>query len=112
MVGDRDKNAGTPFRAQSPSLLYYCHRKGWQITPDEFSASRLDSLAGLGASYFVAAGGFVLQEQTFWRELVHRGITMPAAYPRFWTRAKEFDRARREQPGPDRHFIVARLGRE
>ena len=112
VVGDIDENAGTPFRAQSPTLLYYCHRRGWQITPDEFSASRLDSLAGLGARYFVAAGGFVLQEQTFWGELVRRGITIPAEYPRFWTSVKEFDRARRDQRGPDRHFVVARLGRE
>ena len=112
VVGDIDDNAGAPFRAQSPALLYYCRRRGWQITPDEFSAARLDSLAGLGAKYFVVAGGFVLHEQTFWRELVRRGITIPAEYPRFWTSVKEFDRGRLDHQGPDRHIIVARLGRE
>jgi len=111
VVGDIDENAGAPNRAQSPTLLYYCHRKGWQITPEEFSGATLDSLAAQGASYFVAAGGFVAAEPSFWQELLRRGVTIPAAYPRFWNDEGEFRRMLGGYRGPDRDFVVAELGR-
>jgi len=110
VVGDMDENAGAPYRAQSPTMLYYCHRKGWQIALEEFSGDRLDSLTARGADYFLAAGGFVLQNRAFWQELVHRGITIPSEFPRFWKDARPFDQARKRHPGPDRHFFLARLG--
>lgn len=109
VIGDLDENAGAPFRAQSPTLLYYCHRKGWQITPEEFAGERLDSLAALGADYFLVAGGFVRDQPGFWRELVRRGVTFPSAYPRFWTDERQFDQVRRAHGGLDRHFVLTRL---
>ncbi|MBT4496781.1 MAG: hypothetical protein HOC74_03625, partial [Gemmatimonadetes bacterium] len=110
VVGDIDENAGASHRAQSPTMLYYCHRKGWQLTPDEFTGDRLDSLAALGGSYFIAAGGFVLQNRVFWRDLVAGGVTLPSQYPRFWTDADQIEAVRRRHPGADRNFFLARLG--
>lgn len=109
VVGDLDENAGTPHRAQSPTLLYYCHRKGWQVTPDEFSAATLDSLAGRGAGFFVAAGGFVASEPSFWEELLRRGITIPSAYPRFWNDERDFRRMLAGHRDLDRDFVVVQL---
>src|SRR5262249_4554373 len=54
VVGDLDENAGAPYRCQSPSLLYFAHRKGWQIMPEEFrDRDRLKSLADRGARFFL-----------------------------------------------------------
>ena len=109
VVGDMDENAGAPHRAQSPTMLYYCRRKGWQITPDEFSAATLDSLAAQGAGFLVVAGGFASQDQTFWEELLRRGLSIPAAYPRTWSDEREFKRMLAGYQGPDRDFVLVRL---
>ena len=105
VIGDEDQNAGVPHRAQSPTLLYYCHRKGWQITLDEFAPDRLDSLAAEGADYFLVAAGFVVKgNEPFWR-----GVTIPSAYPRQWHDEAEFMRFVAKQPRKDRHFILVSL---
>lgn len=109
VVGDLDANAGAPLRAQSPTMLYYCHRKGWQITPEEFSAARLDSLAALGADFFVAAAGFVAKDTEFWHALLERGATTAVAYPHFWTDDALYRKALRRQPGAVGDFVLVRL---
>ena len=109
VIGDIDENAGVPFRSQSPTMLYYCRRKGWQITPGEFSGARLDSLAALGADFFLAGGGFARPDSAFWQELLRRGITIPSEYPRFWADEELFNRMWRTHREPDRHFVLARL---
>ena len=54
VVGDLDDNAGAPYRCQSPTLLYFAHRKGWQIMPDEFrDPDRLKKLVQDGAQFFL-----------------------------------------------------------
>ena len=90
-------------------MLYYCRRKGWQITPGEFSGARLDSLAALGADFFLAGGGFARPDSAFWQELLRRGITIPSEYPRFWADEELFNRMWRTHREPDRHFVLARL---
>lgn len=110
VIGDYDVNAGTPFRSQSPTLLYYCHRKGWQITPDEFSPRVLDSLATMGADFFVAAAGVVGDDAELWRHLQTRGLTFPAALPQLWHSATQYRRAARAHQGADRHLLVVPLG--
>ena len=65
VIGDEDENTGVPHRSQSPTLLYYCHRKGWQITPDQFAPDRLDSLAAEGADYFPRSGWFCCGKRVF-----------------------------------------------
>ena len=109
VVGDIDENTTELFRSQSPTMLYYCRRKGWQITLKEFSGTRLDSLAALGADYFLVGGGFARPDSAFWQELLRRGITIPSEYPRFWTDEALFDRMWRGHREPDRHFILTRL---
>jgi hypothetical protein len=109
VVGDLDENAGTPFRAQSPTLLYYSHRKGWQITPDEFSIERLDSLALSGADFFLTANVFALRNGAFWSDLLARGVTTPSAYPRLWTDAEAFHRFLSTQQSRDKHFVLVPL---
>lgn len=114
VVGDLDDNAGAPFRAQSPTLLYYMNRKGWQITPDEFSAAALDSLATLGAQYFVVPGGFVLQQtgaaqQAFWTDMLHRGVATAASWPEAWHDEAAFLRGANRHSGPERHVLAVRL---
>ncbi len=109
VIGDLDDNAGAPFRAQSPTLLYYSHRKGWQITPDEFSLDRLDSLSVLGADFFLVAGAFAMGQPTFWRDLLQRGVSTPSAYPRLWTDQRDFRRYLNEQKTEDRHFVLVPL---
>ena len=104
-----DDNAGAPARAQSPTLLYYCHRKGWQITPDEFSEDRLDSLAGLGATHFVVAGWAKTKRPAFWRGLLRRGVSIPPAYPRIWYGDADLRRGLVGYKGAEREFIVVRL---
>ena len=85
VIGDEDQNAGVPHRAQSPTLLYYCHRKGWQITLDEFTPDRLDSLAAEGADYFLVAVWIRRGERVFLaRSLAPRrddpfGVSAPVA---------------------------------
>jgi len=110
VVGDLDDNAGAPSRAQSPSMLYYCHRRGWQITPDQFRASLLDSLASLGAGYFVVPGGLVSGRPEFWQGLLHRGVSNPLAYPRFTTSEAELREMTRQQRGNERFVLVIPLG--
>lgn len=109
VIGDLDENAGAPYRSQSPTLLYYCHRKGWQITPDEFASAQLDSLAAEGADYFLVAGGFAMGDKIFWRDLLRRGVTIPSAYPRRWHDEAAFTRFLSRQRGDDRHFILVAL---
>ncbi len=109
VIGDLDENAGTPFRAQSPTLLYYSHRKGWQITPDEFSMERLDSLAIAGADFFLTAHAFASRDRSFWNDLLARGVTIPSAYPRLWTDAGAFLRFLSAQNGRDKHFVLVPL---
>ncbi len=109
VVGEMDENAGAPHRAQSPTMLYYCRRRGWQITPNEFSAATLDSLAARGADFLVVAGGFASPNQLFWEELLRRGISVPAAYPRTWNDYGEYRRMLAAYPGPDRDFVLVRL---
>ncbi|MBT6623344.1 MAG: hypothetical protein HOB41_26025 [Gemmatimonadetes bacterium] len=109
VVGDLDENAGAPHRAQSPTLLYYCHRKGWQITPDESNPARLDSLAAAGADFFLIAGGFAMGDKALWNDLLRRGVSIPSAYPRKWHDGGEFTRYLSRQRGDDRHFILVSL---
>jgi hypothetical protein len=109
VVGEVDENAGAPYRAQSPTMLYYCRRKGWQITPEEFSGATLDSLAARGAGFLVVAAGFAIQNRTFWEELLRRGVSIPAAYPRSWRDEGEYRRMLAGYQGPDRDFVVVAL---
>ncbi len=109
VVGDLDENSGTPFRSQSPTMLYYCHRKGWQITPDEFSEAKLDSLAHLGADFFVAAGGFVLKNPEFWKQLLSRGVSMTDSYPQKWHDHEKFRRHIAQSSSRSRHFLIVEL---
>ena len=54
VVGDFDTNVGAQYRTQSPTLLYYAHRKGWQLLPGEFGdRSLIDSLVRGGARFFL-----------------------------------------------------------
>jgi 4-amino-4-deoxy-L-arabinose transferase-like glycosyltransferase len=109
VVGDLDDNAGTPFRAQSPTLLYYLNRKGWQITPAEFAAATLDSLALMGAEFFVVPGGFVLDKPAFWAYLLRRGVATAASFPETWYDGASFLEGANRHPGPERHLLVVRL---
>jgi len=111
IVGDLDENAGTPFRAQSPTMLYYGHRKGWQITPDEFAMDRLDSLSALGADFFFVAGVFAMGNSVFWADLVKRGVSTPTAYPQVWTDERAFRQYLSKQKTRDRHFVLVPLNR-
>ena len=109
VIGDLDENTGTPFRSQSPTMLYYCHRKGWQITPEEFSEGKLDSLADLGADFFLVAGGFVLQNREFWEHLLSRGVSTTDAYPKKWFDSKKFQRHIAESSSRSKHFVIVEL---
>ncbi|MCC7262607.1 MAG: glycosyltransferase family 39 protein [Candidatus Latescibacteria bacterium] len=109
LVGDIDENAAAPCRAQSPTMLYYCRRKGWQITPSEFTAATLDSLAARGAAFLVVAAGFAMQDRVFWDELLRRGVSVPAAYPRAWHDPAEYRRMLAGYQGPDRDFVLVQL---
>ena len=109
VIGDEDENTGAPHRSQSPTLLYYCHRKGWQITPAEFASARLDSLAAEGADYFLVAAGFAVDNEPFWQDLLRRGVTTPSAHPRRWHDEAEFMRFVSWQRGAERHFILVSL---
>lgn len=109
VVGDIDENAAAPHRAQSPTMLYYCRRKGWQITPSEFSAATLDSLAARGAAFLVVAGGIAMQDHAFWEELLRRGVSVPAAFPRTWHDPAEYRRMLAGYRGPDRDFVLVSL---
>ena len=93
-------------------MLYYCHRNGWQITPEEFTSDRLDSLAAVGADYFLVAGRFAMDNKILWPELLRRGVTTPTGYPRLWHEAAEFLRFISASVGDDRHFVLVPLGRE
>ncbi len=109
VVGDLDENAGAPFRAQSPTMLYYCHRKGWQITPDEFSSARLDSLAAKGGQFFLVAGAFAMQNSVFWQDLLKRGVSTPVSYPKVWTDEALFRAHVGSITDPARHFVLVSL---
>ena len=54
VTGELDDNKSSPYRSQSPVLLYFSHRKGWQILPEEFAdGNRLRDLRDRGARYFL-----------------------------------------------------------
>lgn len=54
VTGELDDNTASLYRSQSPIMLYFCHRKGWQLLPKEFAEKeRLDGLAQKGARYFL-----------------------------------------------------------
>jgi hypothetical protein len=110
LVGDIDDNKSSPFRAQSPTLLYYMNRKGWQITLDEFDAVHLDSLEALGAGFFVVPGGFVFDKPAFWDHLLTRGVATAASYPESWNDHAAFLDGANRHTGPERHVLVVRLG--
>ena len=109
VVGDLDENAGAPDRAQSPSMLYYLHRKGWQITPDQFAAPVLDSLAALGATHFVCAGRFAMENEAFWGHLLERGVAAAPEYPALAHSHRGYLAGVRRHPGGERHFVAAPL---
>ncbi len=109
LVGDLDDNAATPFRAQCPTLLYYMNRKGWQITPAEFSSARLDSFTALGAEFFVVPGGFVVDKPELWANLLTRGVATAASFPESWYDDATFLMGANRHPGPERHVLVVRL---
>ena len=109
VVGDLDENAGAPFRAQSPTLLYYSHRKGWQITPEEFTSAHLDSLAAQGADFFLVAGAFAMQNFSFWQDLLRRGVSTPISYPEQWTDEALFRAHVKKESDLSRHFVLVRL---
>ncbi|MBT3343159.1 MAG: hypothetical protein HN712_05445 [Gemmatimonadetes bacterium] len=110
VVGDLDENAAAPHRAQNPSLLYYTHRKGWQITPSQFSVDLLDLLQTRGATHFLTATQFAQQSPAFWQELLRRGVSTPGAYPRRVHTHKGWLHQARAESGENRHFIVVALG--
>jgi 4-amino-4-deoxy-L-arabinose transferase-like glycosyltransferase len=109
VVGDLDDNAEAVARAQSPTMLYYLQRKGWQITPDEFSAQTLERLAAQGAEYFVVPGGFVFNQPEFWSYLLTRGVATAASFPQSWSEESAFLAGANRHPGPERHVLVVRL---
>jgi hypothetical protein len=65
VTADLDANAGVPYRSQNPAMLYYLHRKGWQITPEEFRPEKLEALVEGGAGYFIALRGMIEQYREF-----------------------------------------------
>ena len=109
VIGDLDENSGAPFRAQSPTMLYYCHRKGWQITPEEFTSARLDSLAAQGADFFMVAGAFAMKNTIFWQDLLRRGVSTPISYPKKWTDENLFRAHVTKERDSSRHFVLVRL---
>jgi hypothetical protein len=53
-ISDIDDNADAVYRTQSPTLLYYCDRKGWQLLPREIDEpGRMSLLKSRGARYFL-----------------------------------------------------------
>ena len=61
VVGDLDDNSA-PYRTQAPTLLYFCHRKGWQLLPEEFrDRDRLATLAQRGARFFLVPVKLIYQ---------------------------------------------------
>ena len=109
VVGDLDENSGAPFRAQSPTLLYYSHRKGWQITPEEFTSAHLDRLAAQGADFFLVAVAFAMQNSSFWQDLLKRGVSTPISYPEQWTDEALFRAYVKKESDLSRHFVLVRL---
>ena len=93
-------------------MLYYCHRKGWQITPDEFSEAKLDSLAGLGADFFVAAGGFLVKKPNFWGQLLTRGVSTTESYPRKWYDSEKLQQHISQHTARSRHFVIVELNQD
>lgn len=110
VVGDFDSNAGALNRSQSPTMLYYCHRKGWQICRDEFSGALLDDLALEGATYFVVPGALVLNTGVFWEELLARGVSIPHLYPRFWSSERDLVGQLEGHQGIERNILIVQLG--
>ncbi len=54
VTGELDDNKDSLYRSQSPILLYFSHRKGWQLVPEEFTdKNRLRNLVERGAQYFL-----------------------------------------------------------
>jgi len=66
---DLDENRRAPYRSQNPALLYYCHRKGWQITPEEASPERIEALRAQGAKYLVAPILQIAKKPELWTHL-------------------------------------------
>ncbi len=108
VVGDLDENSDAPSRAQNPSLLYYSHRKGWQITPAQFERSRLAALKDLGATHFVTATRFAMQSQ-LWEDLLEMGVSTPSSYPSKVHSQRELMQRMRKESGLDRHFLIVSL---
>ncbi len=110
VVVDLDDNAGAPFRSQSPTMLYYCNRKGWQLTPDQLGGAALDSLAAAGADIALVPGGLVRDRPAILAGLYRRGVSLPSAYPSWWTDGASLAAARRTVPAAERSFFLVRLG--
>ena len=109
VVGDIDESSDASFRAQSPTMLYYCNRKGWQILPGELEPEKLDSLSLQGADFFVAGHAYAAADSSFYSYLTRRGLSFPSAYPTRWNAAAAYLRAARDHSGLDRHFVVVPL---
>jgi hypothetical protein len=110
VVIDLDDNAGAPFRSQSPTMLYYCRRKGWQLTPDQLQPAALDSLAAAGAAFALVPGGLVRDRPEVLADLYRRGVSLPSAYPDWCTDGASLAAARRSVPAAERSFLLVRLG--
>ncbi len=64
VTGEIDDNKNTPYRSQSPILLYFSHRKGWQLLPEEFTdPNRLHDLVARGAGYLLVPLHLLFTEQ-------------------------------------------------
>lgn len=63
VTGEIDDNVDTPYRSQSPILLYFAHRKGWQLLPQEFTdPNRLHELVARGARYLLVPLHLLFEE--------------------------------------------------
>jgi len=69
---DLDENRRAPYRSQNPALLYYSHRKGWQITPEEASPERIEALRAQGAKTLVAPILEMVKNPELWTHLKRR----------------------------------------
>jgi hypothetical protein len=72
VVVDYDANVEAPDRAQNPVFLYYAHRKGWQILPQELTIERMETLRAAGATVLVAPLSEVLSKRGLFGHLKER----------------------------------------
>ena len=72
VVVDYDANVEAPDRAQNPVFLYYAHRKGWQILPQELTIERMETLRAAGATVLVAPLSEVLPQRDLFGHLKER----------------------------------------